>query len=91
MSPQLDQYEELKNELQKLYQDEGEGAKFRSKSIWIEHGERPTKYFFNLEKRNYKRRVITKLEDGNGSDYMRNKSFRKSKPTIRIYTLLRLT
>ena len=66
VSPQLDQYEELKNELQKLYQDKGEGAKFRSKSIWIEHGERPTKYFFNLEKRNYKRRVITELEDGNG-------------------------
>ena len=52
VSPQLDQYEELKNELLKLYQDKGEGAKFRSKSIWIEQGERPTKYFFNLEKRN---------------------------------------
>ena len=42
VSPQLDQYEELENELQKLYQDKGERAKFRSKSIWIEHGERPT-------------------------------------------------
>lgn len=30
--------------------------------MWVEKGERPTKYFFNLEKRNYSRRVIYELE-----------------------------
>ena len=29
---------------------------------WIEHGEKPTKYFFNLEKRNYNRKVIKSLK-----------------------------
>ena len=31
-----------------------------------EKGERPTKYFFNLEKRNYSRKVISELEDDEG-------------------------
>ena len=44
----------------------GEAAKFRSKCLWVEQGERPTKYFFNLEKRNYNKRVISELEDENG-------------------------
>ena len=34
---------------------------FRSKCRWIEEEERPTKYFFNLEKQNYKRKTITEL------------------------------
>ena len=33
----------------------------RSKCRWIEKGERPTKYFFNLEKQNYRRKTITEL------------------------------
>ena len=34
---------------------------FRSKSRWLEEGERPTKYFFNLEKRNYNKKTVTEL------------------------------
>ena len=59
---ELKQYEDLKKELQQLYEKKGEAAKFRSKCLWVEKGERPTKYFFNLEKRNYSRRVISELE-----------------------------
>ena len=59
---ELKQYEDLKKELQQLYEKNGEAAKFRSKCLWVEKGERPTKYFFNLEKRNYSRRVISELE-----------------------------
>ena len=59
---ELKQYEDLKKELQQLYDNKGEAAKFRSKCLWVEKGERPTKYFFNLEKRNYSRRVISELE-----------------------------
>lgn len=47
---ELKQYEDLKKELQQLYENEGEAAKYRSKCLWVEKGERPTKYFFNLEK-----------------------------------------
>ena len=28
---------------------------------WIEHGEKPTKYFFNMERRNYTKKTITEL------------------------------
>ena len=59
---ELKQYEDLKKELQQLYEKKGEAAKFRSKCLWVEKGERPTNYFFNLEKRNYSRRVISELE-----------------------------
>ena len=46
----LDQYEAEKNELNSLYESIGKEAIFRSKVKWIEQGEKPTKYFFNLEK-----------------------------------------
>ena len=35
---------------------------FRSKCRWLEKGERPTKYFFNLEKRNYNKKTVTELK-----------------------------
>ena len=59
MDYELKPYEDLKKELQQLYENRGEAANFRSKCLWVEKGERPTKYFFNLEKRNYSRRVIS--------------------------------
>jgi len=34
---------------------------FRAKCRWIEKDERPTKYFFNLEKSNYSKKTISEL------------------------------
>jgi len=59
-------YDDLKREYQSLYERKGEGVMFRSKCRWIEKGERPTKYFFNLEKRNYNKKTILELELDNG-------------------------
>ena len=44
----------------------GKEAIFRSETKWLEQGEKPTKYFFNLEKSNYERKLIreVKLENG---------------------------
>ena len=39
---------------------------FRSKARWIERGEKATNYFFNLEKRNYEKKVIQQLKLENG-------------------------
>ena len=39
---------------------------FRSKAIWLEQGEKPTKYFFNLEKTNYEKKLIREVKLGNG-------------------------
>ena len=66
LDEELKQYDNLKKELQQMYENKGEAAKFRSKCMWVEKGERPTKYFFNLEKRNYSRKVISELEDEEG-------------------------
>ena len=66
LDEELKQYDSLKKELQQIYKNKGEAAKFRSKCMWTEKGERPTKYFFNLEKRNYSRKVISELEDDEG-------------------------
>ena len=49
----LDQYEAEKNVLNSLYELKGKEAIFRSKVKWVEQGEKPTKYCFNLEKKHY--------------------------------------
>ena len=54
----LSEYESLKKELHELYEQKGRGAIFRSKVRWIEKGEKPTKYFFNLEKKNYEKKLF---------------------------------
>ena len=38
---------------------------FRSKSRSIEQGEKPTKYFFNLKKKKYEKKVIKELKTEN--------------------------
>ena len=64
-SPDINQlllnYVNLKSELQSLYESKGKQAMFRAKCRWVEQGERPTKYFFNLEKRNYNKKTIWEL------------------------------
>ncbi len=52
----LGEYERLKIELKSIYEEKGKQAMFGAKCRWIENGERPTKYFFNLEKSNYKKK-----------------------------------
>ena len=39
---------------------------FRSRTRWIENGEKPTKYFFNLEKQNSEKKIITQLKTTDG-------------------------
>ena len=67
VNSELKQYEELKNELKLLYDEKGKAAILSSKCKWVENGEKATKYFINLEKRNYNRKVITEIESENGS------------------------
>jgi len=58
----LKQCDDLKKELQHQYNNKGKGAIFRSKCRWVEEGEKATKYFFNLEKRNYNRKTINEIK-----------------------------
>ena len=58
------EYEVLKKELQGIHEANGKGAISRSKVRWIEKVEKPTKYFFNLEKRNYDKKIVSQLYNG---------------------------
>ena len=55
-------YDDLKKELQHQYENKGKAAIFRSKCRWVEKGEKATKCFFNLEKRNYNRKTINEIK-----------------------------
>ena len=62
----LNEKEILKQQLLLFYEEKANGLMLRSKTRWTEKGEKPTKYFFNLEKRNYSRKKIAELELPNG-------------------------
>ena len=71
-----------------IIEEKTAGSMLRFKARWIEQGEKNTKYFLNLEKRNYNRKVITKLKLEDGTEIKDPKKFyRKSSVSIKIYTL----
>lgn len=43
----------LRERIEKLYEEKVEGIIVRCRAHWHEHGEKNSKYFFNLEKRNH--------------------------------------
>ena len=53
----LENYESDKGKIKRIHDVKGKEAIFRSKTKWLEQGERPTKYFFNLEKNNYEKKI----------------------------------
>ena len=62
----IDELRDKKKLLQEIRANKVEGIILRSKARWIDQGEKPTKYFLNLEKRNYVSKLIPKIitEDG---------------------------
>ena len=48
----INEYNECKQEPENLYDYIAQGIILRSWATWYEHGEKSTKYFPNLEKRN---------------------------------------
>ena len=50
-----------------VYDHEAKGQQIRSKAAWLENNERPTRYFFGLEKSRQSKGVITELTTNNGS------------------------
>ena len=61
----MNNYKLAKKKLKDMYDSKGKEAMFRSKARWFEQGEKPTKYFFNLEKGNYDRKIVKELKDEN--------------------------
>ncbi len=52
-----------REDLDKIHEEKTKGARIRCRANWYEDGEKSTKYFLNLEKRNYNNKVINKLID----------------------------
>ena len=52
---------EIKEKLELLYEEKVKGIVIRARARWHEYGERSTKYFLNLEKRNHVKKHIQKL------------------------------
>ena len=48
----FNEYTKCKKDLEIIYQGIAEGVKIRSKCQWYEEGEKSTKFFLNLEKKN---------------------------------------
>ncbi|KAL9963239.1 hypothetical protein ACROYT_G032418 [Oculina patagonica] len=71
------EYEAAKEELKKIYEHKGKEAIFRSKVKWLEQGEKPTKYFFNLEKTNYEKKLIREVKLENGDKTTQPKQIEK--------------
>ena len=65
---QLEQCNIYKSEIEAFNNEKSAGVMLRSKAQWAELGERNTKYFLNLEKRNYKNKCITKLIKENNKE-----------------------
>jgi hypothetical protein len=57
----LRSFNSTKLEIEYYNNEKANGVLLRSKADWAEAGEKNTKFFLNLEKRNYKNKCITKL------------------------------
>ena len=55
--------DELKGKISKIENIKVQGAIMRSKSRWVSQGEHPTKYFFNLERRNAQSKAMNQILD----------------------------
>ena len=65
----LNDLENKKSSLNEIQKEKIEGVMLRSRSRYEDLGEKPMRYFFNLEKRNYTSKVIHKLIDEDGNEF----------------------
>ena len=55
------EYDNIKSEIEDLNEYKAMGHLIRSKAQWVEHGEKCSKYFLQLENRNYKTKYIKSI------------------------------
>ena len=63
---QDEQLKHMRYELRKIFESKAEGSKIRSRVKWFEDGERPTRYFYGLEKRNAKEKCWERILNAEG-------------------------
>ena len=74
-APQL--IDQLESEIQHLHRTRHEGVKTRSRAQWIEEGEKPTHFFFNLETTRAQKNCISSLFDFNGTEFSQQRDLER--------------
>ena len=77
----------IKNEQQEINENKIKGQIFRSKARWAREGEKSSKYFFSLERRNYQNKNMKTLEE-DGIEYTDQKVILQKQRNFykRLYT-----
>ena len=57
---------DLRRQIRDIDEEFISGVIVRSKELWVEQGEKPTKYFFNLEKMRQQKKEMTELKSHSG-------------------------
>ena len=68
-----------KHELRK---EKLKGHCIRARAKWVEEGEKPTKYFCNMESRNYYSKLISKIELNSGTVITDQKDILKKREVL---------
>ena len=77
----------VKKDLENIYKIESKGAGIRARVKWMEEGERSTKYFLSLEKRNGAKKRITQIESICGKKVLKKEND-ILKETVKFYKTL---
>lgn len=70
-------FERLQKEYEDIFSNKTNGAKVRSRIQWWEEGEKSTKYFYGLEKRNAKEKAWNKIFDTDGKTILSTTDIQK--------------
>ena len=68
---------DLRRQIREIDEEFISGVIVRSKELWVEQGEKSTKYFFNLEKRRQQKKEMTELNSSTGVLLSDSKDIRK--------------
>ena len=68
---------DLRRQIRDIEEEFISGVIVRSKELWVEQGEKPTKYFFNLEKMRQQKTEMTELKSHSGELLSDSKDIRK--------------
>ena len=73
INEQFNTLAQKKDRLEEIRKAKIQGVMLRSRVRYEELGEKPTKYFFNLENRQFTNKVMNKIIDENGDEYTKTK------------------
>ena len=73
----LETLNNYKDELQSIRDVKIKGCMLRAKVSWLDAGERPSKYFLNLENRNYTNKLIPKIILDSGEEILKQEDILK--------------